>query len=98
MLSALTIDLEDYFNASVFDPIYTRQDWPRLESRVERNTQVILELLAQHQITATFFVLGWVAEHHPALVKIVRRAGHEVASHGYHHELAYSLSSDGFRQ
>ncbi len=97
MLNALTIDLEDYFNASVFDPIYTRQDWPALESRVAANTHIVLELLARHGITATFFVLGWIAERHPDLIKTVRRAGHEVASHGYQHELIYSLSREGFR-
>lgn len=98
MLNALTVDLEDYFNASVFDPIYQRKHWPRLESRVEANTAQVLDLLAPRQIKATFFVLGWIAEQHPGLVKRVHLAGHEVASHGFHHELTYSLSRERFRQ
>ncbi|MBI1745178.1 MAG: DUF3473 domain-containing protein [Acidobacteria bacterium] len=98
MLSALTIDLEDYYNASVFDSIYQRHHWPNLESRVEASTETVLELLAHHHIKATFFVLGWVAERHQNLVKAVCKAGHEIGSHGFHHELTYSMTRDHYRQ
>jgi polysaccharide deacetylase family protein (PEP-CTERM system associated) len=82
---AFTVDVEDYFHVSAFSAHVEKADWSSLESRVERNTDVLLEVLAGTDTLATFFVLGWVAEHHPKIVRKIAAAGHEVASHGYAH-------------
>lgn len=96
-LNALTIDVEDYFQVSAFDPYVDRRDWDQHESRVVANTQRILNLLEEHNVKATFFVLGWVAERFPRLVQEIQRAGHEIGSHGYGHRLVYDLSPEEFR-
>lgn len=98
MLNALTIDIEDYFNASVFDPVIDRKDWTGLESRVEKNTERILSLLDEKGIKATFFILGWVAATHPHIVREINSQGHEIGSHGYYHQLIYSISKEHFRE
>ena len=69
MLNALTIDVEDYYMVSAFADVVKFEDWPKYESRVERNTIRILDILDEHHVKATFFVLGWVAEHYPKLVQ-----------------------------
>jgi polysaccharide deacetylase family protein (PEP-CTERM system associated) len=97
MLNALTIDVEDYFHVSAFDSPEKRRQWDTLESRVCRNTDRILDLLAESSTTATFFVLGWVAEQFPWLAQRIAREGHEVASHGYAHRLVYDLTPQEFR-
>ena len=97
IINAMTVDVEDYFHVSVFDGIVPRSQWDRLESRVCRNTERLLDLLAEHGVRATFFVLGWVAERHPALVARIAAAGHEVASHGYGHRLVYDQTPSAFR-
>jgi polysaccharide deacetylase family protein (PEP-CTERM system associated) len=94
--NALTIDVEDYFQVSAFAPHIDRDDWGRLECRVERNVDRILELLDERGIRATFFTLGWLAERYPALVRAIARQGHEVASHGYGHERASDLNRTRF--
>lgn len=98
MLNALTIDIEDYFMVSAFSEVVSFGDWKSYESRVERATAEVLELLGGRNLKATFFILGWVAEHHPAIVRDIARNGHEIACHGYNHRLAYSLSRDEFRE
>ncbi|MBI5643623.1 MAG: DUF3473 domain-containing protein [Deltaproteobacteria bacterium] len=98
MLNALTIDVEDYFMVSGFAEIVKYDDWPLFESRIERNTHRILDLFDEHGVQATFFVLGWVAEHYPGLVAEISRRGHELASHSYRHRLAYGLSKREFRE
>lgn len=95
--NALTVDVEDYFMVSAFAAGIKFEDWPRYECRVERNTHRILELFAKYGVKGTFFVLGWVAENYPALVKDIQSAGHEIASHGYNHRLIYDLTQDEFR-
>jgi polysaccharide deacetylase family protein (PEP-CTERM system associated) len=97
VVNAMTIDVEDYFHVSAFDRVLTRDDWPAQKSRVEANTHRLLSLLADHQVRATCFVLGWVAERCPALVRAIAAAGHEVASHGYWHRLVYSQTPEEFR-
>jgi len=97
VVNAMTIDVEDYFHVSVFDGLIPRTMWSTLESRVESNTCRLLEILAEHDVRATFFVLGWVAERHPALVQRIAAAGHEVASHGYGHRLVYDQTPASFR-
>jgi polysaccharide deacetylase family protein (PEP-CTERM system associated) len=94
----LTVDVEEHFQVSSFDSAEHRGRWDGLESRVERNTRAMLDLLAAHQARATFFVLGWVAERYPDLVRAIAAAGHEVASHGYAHEMVTDQTPDAFRR
>jgi polysaccharide deacetylase family protein (PEP-CTERM system associated) len=94
--NALTIDVEDYFQVSAFAPQIARNEWNTRECRVERNMNRILELLDQHQTKATFFILGWIAERYPQLVRDIASQGHEVASHGYGHERASDQTEDTF--
>lgn len=95
--NAFTIDVEDYFQVSALAPHFPRESWDRQPSRVERNVDLLLEMLERHAADATFFTLGWVAERHPQLVRRIAAAGHEVASHGYAHERASSLTPAVFR-
>ena len=97
IVNAMSIDVEDYFHVSAFDGIVPRSEWARMESRVTRNTQRLLEIFHQHGVRSTFFVLGWVAERHPALVREIAAAGHEIASHGYAHRLIYDQTLTAFR-
>jgi polysaccharide deacetylase family protein (PEP-CTERM system associated) len=94
----MTVDVEDYFHVSAFDRILRREDWPNQQSRVEANTERLLEVLSSSQVRATCFVLGWVAERFPGLVRSIAAAGHEVASHGYWHRLVYTQTPDEFRE
>jgi polysaccharide deacetylase family protein (PEP-CTERM system associated) len=97
ILNAMTIDVEDYFQVSAFEHVVARSAWDSFESRVCRNTDAILEIFDDAKINGTFFVLGWVAERYPALVRRIQRAGHEIASHGYEHRLVYSTTPQEFR-
>jgi polysaccharide deacetylase family protein (PEP-CTERM system associated) len=85
LTNAMTVDVEDYYQVSAFEPHVRRDEWDLYESRVERNTERVLELFDAHQIRATFFMLGIVAERHPGLVRRIVDADHELASHGYAH-------------
>ena len=96
-LHCLSFDVEEHFQVSAFWSEARRQQWDKYESRVENNTRKLVELLAQHDTKATFFVLGWVAERYPGLVKMLVGQGHEIASHGYGHELVTTQSSEQFR-
>jgi len=82
----LTIDVEDYFHVSAFEKQSSPETWSSRECRVERNTDIVLSLLAEKDVKATFFILGWVAEHYPQIAKTISAQGHEVASHGYLHQ------------
>jgi len=95
---ALTIDVEDWFQVENLRNVYNHSRWDSLESHVERNTLRILELLDLTKIKATFFVLGWIAERYPNLVRTISDGGHEVASHGYLHVLNYQLSEKELRE
>jgi len=97
MKNALTIDVEDYFQVTAFDGVVKRQDWMVYPSRVENNTRRVLDLLDEFSLSGTFFVLGWVAEHYPSVVQAIARGGHEVACHGYGHDLIYNLQPQVFR-
>jgi polysaccharide deacetylase family protein (PEP-CTERM system associated) len=94
--NALTIDVEDYFQVSAFAPYIRRDEWDARECRVERNVGRILDLLAEHEVKATFFTLGWIAERYPQLVRRIVDEGHELASHGYGHERASDLTEAAF--
>ena len=98
MLNALTIDVEDYYHVSAFESVIPYRDWERFESRVERNTYRILDLLDRYKTKATFFVLGWVAERRPGLIRAISERDHEVASHGYAHQRIDTQSPDKFRE
>lgn len=94
--NVLSIDLEDWFHILDTDAAPALAEWPSLESRVERSTYTLLDLLDRHRVTATFFVLGWIAERYPALVRDVAAAGHEISSHGFAHELVFRQSPEDF--
>jgi polysaccharide deacetylase family protein (PEP-CTERM system associated) len=98
VVNAMTIDVEDYFHVSAFDGLVSRDRWDQLESRVCANTERLLGLFSEQGVTATFFVLGWVAERFPDLVSRIAGLGHEVASHGYGHRLIYEQTRDAFRE
>ena len=97
-LNAFTVDVEDYFQVAALSSAISRESWPTREYRVERNTERILNLLAEKSVRGTFFVLGWVAERSPGLVRRIASAGHEIACHGYSHQLIYRQSQAEFRE
>jgi polysaccharide deacetylase family protein (PEP-CTERM system associated) len=97
IVNAFTVDVEDYFQVSALAPAIARDSWFEREYRVEANTDRVLAALADHGVHGTFFVLGWIAEKSPGLVRRIAAAGHEIASHGYSHELIYSQSPSEFR-
>jgi peptidoglycan-N-acetylglucosamine deacetylase len=93
----LTVDLEDWFHICEVESILPRKDWDCLPSTVVADTEVLLELFESHQAHATFFVLGYVARRHPGLVRRIHAMGHEIAYHGWDHELVYDLTPAAFR-
>ncbi len=93
----MTIDVEDYFHVSAFADRVPQRDWEHFPSRVVANTHCLMKLLDRHQTRGTFFILGWVAERHPQLVKEIQRAGHEIGCHSYWHKLVYDLTPEEFR-
>ena len=108
IVNVLTIDLEDYFMVSAFESVVRREDWDKYESRIERNTHRLLNIMngslrtpnseLRTPVRATFFCLGWVAEHYPHLIKEIYQQGHEIASHSYDHQLVYNMTSEQFRK
>ena len=97
IVNAMTVDVEDYFHVSVFDGVVPRHAWDGLESRVCANTERLLQIFDTAGVSATFFVLGWVADRFPSLVRRIAAQGHEIASHGYGHRLVYDLTEGAFR-
>lgn len=96
--NALSFDVEDYFQVAALASAVDRGSWEAQPSRVDASTARLLDLLAARKVRATFFVLGWIAERHPAIVRNIAAAGHEIACHGYSHELIYRQSPEAFRQ
>lgn len=96
MLNALTFDVEDYFQVESFKGVVSSSDWDTYPSRVVENTRRILRILKEYQIQATFFILGWIADRHPALVGEIAAEGHEIATHGYWHQLIYRQTPEEF--
>ncbi|KXI28489.1 XrtA system polysaccharide deacetylase [Paraglaciecola hydrolytica] len=88
VLNAMTVDVEDFFHVSAFESIIKPEQWQDYQPRVDTNTKRLLDLFAKHNIKSTFFVLGWVAERYPELIKEIHNQGHEIASHGYEHRRA----------
>jgi polysaccharide deacetylase family protein (PEP-CTERM system associated) len=96
--NGLSFDIEDWFQVENLRSVIGRADWERLPRRVEANTRKILDMLRVGGIKATFFFLGWIAERYPQLVREVVSEGHEIASHGYGHELLYEMTPASFRE
>lgn len=96
-VNAMTVDVEDYFHVSALSEVIRRDDWSQMEYRAERSTERLLEMFEQRGIRATFFVLGWVTERSPQLIRRIHAGGHEVACHGLTHELVYRQTPELFR-
>ena len=94
--NALTVDVEDYFHVAAFAPNIHRDSWAAREPRVVGNTEKLLAIFDQFEVHGTFFVLGWVAERYPQLVKAIAARGHEVACHGFSHRLVYEQTPEEF--
>lgn len=97
MSNAFTVDVEDYFQVEAFSRAIDRASWDTYELRVQRNTMMLLDLLDERRVLGTFFVLGWVAQKLPSLVREIADRGHEIASHGTSHRLIYSQTPEVFR-
>ena len=97
VVNALSVDVEDWFQVGAFEHTIRREDWDRLEHRVEGNTDRVLALFERGGVKATFFTLGWVAERYPALIRRIAEAGHEVASHGWDHQRVFNMGPEQFR-
>jgi polysaccharide deacetylase family protein (PEP-CTERM system associated) len=96
--NALSFDVEDYFQVAALAAAVDRKSWDAQPARVDANTARLLALLARRGVRATFFVLGWIAERHPHIVRDIAAAGHEIACHGYSHELIYRQTPEVFRE
>jgi len=97
MINLLTIDVEEWFHTSALAPYIGIEQWEHLESRLVSNVHRFLEILATYRTRATFFILGWVAERYPGLVREIDSLGHEICSHGYYHRLIYHLTPAQFK-
>jgi polysaccharide deacetylase family protein (PEP-CTERM system associated) len=97
MWNMMSVDVEDWFCVHNLNRLIPYADWDKYESRVERNTTRLLDLFGKHGVEGTFFVLGWVADRFPDLVREIERRGHEVASHGYSHRLLTYMQPEEFR-
>lgn len=92
----MSIDVEDWFQVENLNSAISRSEWKSKQSRVEKNVDLILEILSNNNSKATFFVLGWIANEYPDLIKKISNYGHEIASHGYAHDLIYNLDKSEF--
>jgi polysaccharide deacetylase family protein (PEP-CTERM system associated) len=95
-INGLSVDVEDWFQVGAFEGVIDRASWDGLATRVERNCDVILDMFAQADVSATFFTLGWVAQRYPALMRRIAAAGHELASHGWDHERVFRMDRVAF--
>ncbi|MET1057946.1 MAG: XrtA system polysaccharide deacetylase [Pedobacter sp.] len=98
MINGFTIDLEDWFCSHNLKGSIRYEDWDNLPGRVVQPTIQILELLRKYQCKATFFVLGWIAERYPDLIRVISAEGHEIASHGYSHKLLTEMTRETFKE
>lgn len=98
MRNALSVDVEDWFHVGAFERVIKHEDWAGLECRVERNTDILLEMFDASGIKATFFTLGWVAERYPALMRRIADAGHELGNHGSNHDRVFTLTPQQFAE
>lgn len=93
-----TVDVEEYFQVLALEPYISRAEWDVLPSRLDVGLRSLLDILSEHQALGTFFVLGWIAERHPELVREISARGHEIASHGSDHRLVTTLTRMEFRE
>ena len=98
MINGLSFDIEDWFQVENLKEACPFSNWDRFETRVEQNTEILLQLLNKYHRKATFFILGWIAERKPNLVRRIFQENHEIASHGYKHEVVYRISANAFRE
>jgi polysaccharide deacetylase family protein (PEP-CTERM system associated) len=98
MMNALTIDVEEIFQVHALSDVVKVGDWDVFASSVESNTSIILDLLKENDTKATFFCLGWIARRHGSLIKRICDDGHEIACHGYSHQVIYNQTPDAFRK
>lgn len=98
MRNALSVDVEDWFHVGAFERVIKHEDWAGLECRVERNTDILLDMFDASGIKATFFTLGWVAERYPALMRRIADAGHELGNHGSNHDRVFTLTPQQFAE
>jgi polysaccharide deacetylase family protein (PEP-CTERM system associated) len=98
MKNALTVDLEDYMHVTAFSDYVAAEDWNTCVSRLEHNTDKLLAILHSHSCNATFFVLGWVAERYPQIIRRIADSGHEIACHSLRHRLVYEMTPPEFRE
>ena len=94
--NGLSVDVEDWFQVGAFENVIDKGDWGSLSDRVERNCERILEMFADAEVYGTFFTLGWVAQRHPALIRKISEAGHEIASHGWDHMRVFRMTREDF--
>ncbi|MFA5968499.1 MAG: XrtA system polysaccharide deacetylase [Sphingomonas sp.] len=97
MLNGLSVDVEEWFQVGAFEKVIDRSDWDALRSRVDFNTNAVLDLFAESGVKATFFTLGWVASRNPALMRRIVDEGHEIASHGWDHQRIFTFDAERFR-
>lgn len=98
VLNAITVDVEDWFHICDIETVLPSSQWDRCESRVEKNVTRILQLLSKNRVLGTFFVLGYVAQRLPEVVKMIADEGHEMASHGFDHVQVYKMTPDEFER
>ena len=98
IVNALSFDIEDWFHMVEIDAVADPNSWPDLDSIVERYTQWIVQTVTEAKVRATFFILGWIAERYPQLVKLIADNGHELATHSYWHRKVFELPPETFRQ
>jgi len=96
--NAFTVDVEEYFQVEAFSGIIEKKDWENYPRRAEGQTHRLLDILETYKVQGTFFVLGWLAERHPALIRKIHDAGHEVASHGFGHRMISKMTPEEFRK
>ena len=97
LVNALTVDVEDYYHVSGFDRCVSRADWDSIAPRLAIGTERILDTLDRAGVRATFYVLGWVAERQPSMVRAIRASGHEIGCHSHGHRLIYEMTPEEFR-
>ena len=98
VVNIVSFDVEEYFMVSAFSSRIRFEEWPSFESRVSGSVDRVLDILEEQNVQATFFVLGWIGEKNPDVVRRIFRRGHEIACHGYRHALVYDMDRDAFRE
>ena len=98
IVNGLSVDVEDWFQVGAFENVIARGEWDSIKTRVEDNVYRVIDLFAEADVSATFFMLGWVAKRHPNMIRRIADAGHELASHGYDHARVFTMDRTGFAE